>query len=169
MGPDVEIEDLGTEEVGDLGISATHLHTEVGMDEWMGAATDQADPEALEDAVGGIEGLDPDAFEDLGAMFEDVFEGVELPVDLWVDDDGHVRRMVIEISYGDMFGGMADSGLMDGVDADEGDLDDALSMMGGASMRMTYDLVEVGGDVEIEAPDPADVVELDDDLLGLGS
>lgn len=61
--------------------------------------------------------------------------GVEsLPVDVWLDGAGVVRRLVVRLDAA-MAGGS-----------------------GGSSLTTTFDVYDVEGDIEVEVPDPADVI-----------
>ena len=73
-----------------------------------------------------------------------------LPFDVWVDGDGNIRRLVLDISDE----GFAALGAASGGDSAEGSF---------AITVEFFDFGEVGG---IEAPDDSDVTVLDEGLLG---
>jgi hypothetical protein len=118
---DATIEDLGRETVDDL----TTTHYRVIFD-----------TEALYEQASAAERAE---FADQG------IPAFELPMDVWITDDGIVARFVMQVdgagipgSDGEAFGRMA----------------------------VTYDLFDLGGDVVIEAP-PADQVTTEEELEAL--
>jgi hypothetical protein len=70
-----------------------------------------------------------------------------LPTDVWIDDDGMLRKLELSIDFGDLFGGFAG--------------DDAPSM----SMTMTMELYDFGVAVDVKPPPPEEIVPLDEAFL----
>lgn len=122
-----EVTEVGTEEV--RGVETTHLQTVLDTQKMI----ENASPEEAAELEASIE--------DLGA--DGIFD---IPVDVWVDADGIVRKMVMEMDLS-----QAES---DGVD------------MGDASMTITVEMFDFGQPVDIEVPDPSEVQVLDVSLLG---
>lgn len=117
-----EVTEEGSEDID--GVATTHYSVEVDLEELAASAGDEA-------VMPDIPGLD----------------GVEVTIDVWVDEDEElVRRMAFEID-GSALGGTAGADLS-------------------GSMLLTMDIVPID-DFDVEAPDPSEVTELDmDDLLG---
>jgi len=109
----VEIAEVGPEPV--RGVATTHLRASLAL----GGPTPD-----------GASGPSPGSFEArLQAAGVDV-----LPIDVWVDAMGIVRRLRVS-------------------------LDDALSDLGAATgLTTTYELYDIGTEVHVEVPDPGDVV-----------
>ena len=122
------IEEVGTEEV--RGVATTHYTGEVRL----GDAFDELD-ETQRDAVAGLYGGDLDAAADM-----------VVPFDVWVDEDGLVRRIVQSISGDDLAAAI-----------ESGGLEDADKVEGG-SITTTVEYFDIGADISIEAP--ADAVDL---------
>jgi hypothetical protein len=111
----IEIGGLGREAV--RGVETTHLRASLALD---GEMPDGA----TEPSAGSLEGR-------LRAAGAEV-----LPIDVWVDDDGVVRRL--EVS-----------------------LDDALAGRSAPTgLTTTFELYDVGGEVEVGIPDDADVIQV---------
>jgi hypothetical protein len=110
------LETVGREEI--RGTDTTHYRTTL----------DPAKLAAQAEAAG--------ATEDVLGSFKDALAQADLasvPLDVWVDDAGLLRRMEIDVA-------MTQGGLG-----------------GGTSMRLTFDLFDYGAEVDVEPP-PADVV-----------
>lgn len=117
-----EVTEEGSEDID--GVETTHYSVEVDLEDLAASAGEEAEmPE--------IPGLD----------------GVEVTIDVWVDEDSElVRRMAFEID-GSALGGTAGADLS-------------------GSMLLTMD-IEPLDDFDVEVPDPSEVTEMDmDDLLG---
>jgi hypothetical protein len=130
------IEEVGTEEV--RGVATTHYAGDVRL----GDAFDQLD-EAQRQAMAGLYGGDLDAVADL-----------TIPIDVWVDGSGLVRRVVQEVAFADLAPLVEDQGL--------GDADD----LDGALVKTTIEYFDIGEDVTVEAPE--DAVDLSELLAGTG-
>lgn len=119
-----EIEEVGSEEVD--GFETTHYRARTDF-----AALMEEQSEALEGMLGS-QGLSGDA---LGAMSE-----VEIPMDVWIDNEGRVRRIRIEMDMSEamssMFPGQGDAGTRYEIEVEQ-------------------DFSDFGLDVDVEAP-PAD-------------
>lgn len=114
------------------GLVGSDEVTEVGPDEVDGVPVRHfAGTYTVDDA---LEDLPPDAAEALGGSYAELghIEDAEIPFDVWIDDDGHVRRVIQEIT------------------------------VAGLDLRVDQRYFDFGDDVDIEVPDPADVAELDD-------
>lgn len=107
-----DIEDLGEEDV--RGETTTHYRAVVDV------------RKAYEDADAVT---DPARFE----AFLDTFGQEELPLDVWIDGDGRVRRMTY-----------------------------AQPLPGGDEVTSTMELYDFGVDERVELPDPADVTDVTD-------
>ena len=124
---------------------ASERVTEIGPDEVRGVQTTQF--HAVIDLTKA-----PDYLTDeQKAQFEQAIEQLstqsgltEMPVDVWVDGDGLLRRMVMNMGFG-----LPDSA-------------------GSVSMLMTMDLFDFGVDVDVEAPSADKVVDFSE-LAGLGA
>jgi hypothetical protein len=121
-----EPEVVGQEEV--RGVETTHYRASMNL------------AEALEQAPAGQREQLEAAFEQMGGADE-----VDLPVDVWIDEDDLPRRLRIEM--GSLF---AAAGLGDG------------------TMTMTMELFGYGEPVEIEVPPADEVTPLAEALGGLG-
>jgi hypothetical protein len=69
-------------------------------------------------------------------------DGVELPVDVWIDRDGRMRRMTMEMDLAKLLGGSKIAGA---------------AVPDGAAMRIEMELYDFGVPVHVEAP-PADQI-----------
>lgn len=122
-----EVTEVGIEDV--RGVETTHMRTVLDPEKMIANALPEEKDE-LESS-----------FDDLGA------QGIlEIPVDVWVDGDGIVRKMVMEMD----------------LSAVE---EDGVSM-GDATMTMTLEMYDFGEPVDISIPDPSEVQEMDASLLG---
>jgi hypothetical protein len=125
------IEEVGTEDV--RGVATTHYAGEIRL----GDTFDELD-EAQRNAVAGLYGGDLEAVADL-----------TIPIEVWVDDEGFVRRISQQIDFGQMAPLLEDQG-----SDDVGDLD-------GASLTTTVEYYDIGDDITVEAPQGAvDLTEL---------
>jgi hypothetical protein len=130
-----EVEELGAESV--RGVATRHLGVQIDI----GQALDQADPDkaaSLRSRLSEL-GVDLDRF-------------TAIPAEVWVDDDGYVRRFSMTFDLG----------------AFAADLGEELpSGTEGASVTQTVELFDFGAPVEIEVPPADQVGEVDlADLLG---
>jgi hypothetical protein len=71
-----------------------------------------------------------------------------IPTDVWIDDDGRLRKMEMVMDFGDLMGGFLGEG-------------DAPSM----SMTMSVELYDFGVAVDVEPPPADEIVPLDEALL----
>lgn len=120
-----ELEELGRED--QRGVSTTHVRTEIDMAKLMADASveDRAGYEQSLEGLGGAAG----AFE-------------SIPVDVWIDDDGYVRRLTMTFAT-DLEPGGAGGGASDLV------------------MSMDIELYGFNEPVEVPIPDPSEVGELE--------
>ena len=76
-----------------------------------------------------------------------------MPVEVWVDDDDRVRRIVLDLNMGDIMAGVAEQ-----LGEDIGDF--------GVSMTMSMDFTDYGDEsIEIEVPEAS--VDITDEYLAL--
>lgn len=120
-----DVESVGSEEV--RGVPTTRYHATVDLDR----AIDQAPPARRHQIRAQVEGLGAR----LGAV----------PVDVWVDADGLVRRMVVDL------GEVA-----------------AAAMGADGTATMTLELFDYGEDVPIDVPDPSDTTPIGQVLGAFG-
>ena len=133
-GIDDDAEVLGTEDIN--GVSTTHVRGLLSLAEAMEAAA----PDERETLADQMSDLDPTG---LLPMDAEIYE-----LDVWVDDDGLIRRLRIGVS-------------------DLSSLDSSESMPTGMSMELAIDFSDYGADVEVEAPPSDEVTFLDgDSFLG---
>lgn len=118
-----EVVEHGREDV--RGVSTVHLSTVLDMREILEQA-EGVEKEELEEALEG-----------LGTAAE------EIPMDVWIDDDGMIRRMTMEI--------------------DASGIDDEVDM---GTMELTIELFDFGEPVDIRVPDASEVAELDFSDMG---
>lgn len=116
---EAEVTEVGEEDV--RGVSTTHYSTVLDVR----AILDEAD---VEDRDGMEEALDS-----FGGGLN------ELPMDVWIDGDGMVRRMEMTM--------------------DLSEVDDSADL---GSMVMTIELFDFDEPVDIEVPDPSNVVDMED-------
>lgn len=129
-----DITDLGEVEIRGVrtqGIAATVR---------VGDLYELADEEAHDDVQAFLDQMD------LGATFD-----LELPIEAYVDDDGYVRRFVMNMNMADMADQIAAS-----MDDELGEL--GAAMIGDMTMRIALDLYDFG--VEAEIDEPYDFVDL---------
>lgn len=118
-----EVVEEGREEV--RGVETTHISTVLDLREIMKDAPDSEKAE-MEEALEGM----PEGFE-------------KLPFDVWIDDDGYIRRFEMKM--------------------DMSDVDDTQGMMG--TMVISMDLFDFNEPVDIAIPDPSDVEAIDPSML----
>jgi hypothetical protein len=140
-----QVEDLGEAEV--RGVEVHGLAAETTLGELLDASG--ADPDELAGTLGN--GLPAD-----GEEFFDSFLDTPMPVELWTDDQGYVRRLDYEMDFAAMF--------------ESAGLDDEIG--GGApdefSYGFTMDFFDYGDDsIVIELPDPDETVDVTDAFLEL--
>lgn len=116
-----QVEEVGREEVD--GIDTTHLRGTLTMRQ----ALDAMDPDDAAMLLQQLDqyGVSPDALLD-----------VAIPFEVWIDDDGLVRRMTQTVDL------------------------DAMGAPGGGTMAMDMRLFDLGDDIDIDVPDPEDVAPL---------
>lgn len=123
------VEEVGTEDV--RGVPTTHLAAEIDLADLLAEA--DADRQAeMEEQLGGL-GADLESFD-------------SLPVEVWVDEDGYVRRFTMTFDFGQAL--------------------EASEDLGDATMTMTVELYDFDEPVDIEIPPASQVGELDGDLFG---
>lgn len=126
------LEEVGREDV--RGVSTTHLRTNLDLEKLMAEAS--ADEKA-------------ELEKDLSSLGDaaDLFDSI--PADVWIDDDGYVRKTQFTFDFSELPAGAGgDASMQDVV------------------MTMTVELYDFNEPVEIELPDPAEVGELDASVLG---
>ncbi len=132
-----EVSEVGSEDV--RGVATTHYTATVDADALVEMSA--ADAEA--------QGADPAEVDQAVAALEAA--GVELgviPVDVWVDGDGLVRRVTMAMSVA-------------GLGSVGGDGD-------GATMEVTAEYFDFGAPVDIVVPDPSEVTTIDPEQLAGG-
>ena len=130
-----EVTEVGRDTVG--GVDTTHYRAVVDTQLLLDEAIDEAERADLEASFGEL-GATPDDLPDL-----------EIPIDVYVDDEGFVRRIVMELATPE-------------------DSDDLLGSMTDLSMSVTVDFVDLGEPVDIVVPDPSETVgvaELADGMM----
>lgn len=134
-----DVEDLGAGEV--QGESVQGLAAEVTMADLLEASGQDAD--ALAD-LGSVDGDD---------TIDELYD-TTTTIEVWIDDDGYLRRMAFGFSTDELAGAM-------GQDAA------ALGAAGMGDLHFTYamDLSDYGATVDFEVP--ADVVDITDEYLAL--
>jgi hypothetical protein len=110
------VEEVGTEEID--GVSTTHYRAEIDLDK-------------AYDAV-------PEQLRELAGDQRDALRGVRVPVDVWLDDDGLLRRMEYRFDAPSL--GVPDAG--------------------DASMTMTMNLSDFGVDVDVQAPPESETLDM---------
>jgi hypothetical protein len=121
------VDEVGSERIGDL--DTTHYHAVIEFDR----ALDELPDARLEEL-----GIDKQTLtQQLDAMRDSV--GGDLPVDVWIDGDGLLRRLSMDMSFE------------------------------GQHMSMVMDLDEYGVDVAVEAPPADQVTDLSSALGDLGA
>jgi hypothetical protein len=139
----------GSVDAGDVGLAGgvdptAFLRGLVGSDEVAEVGPDEVDGVPVRHFAGTY--TVGDALQDLPPEAAAVLEGsyaalgdiadTAIPFDVWIDDDGHVRRVTQEIA------------------------------VAGLDLRVDQRYFDFGDDVDIEVPDPDDVAELGDLLGG---
>lgn len=139
IGATAGVEDLGTDEV-----RGTSVH---------GVAADVTLADLLE-----ASGQDPDALADLSSFGDssaaDALFDTTTPVEVWVDDEGYLRRMAYGWDFADIAEGM-------GASAD----DVAGTGMGDMSFSYVMDMFDYGAEVDFEPP--TDAVDVTDAFAGM--
>lgn len=123
-GTGATITTVGKQDV--RGVSTTHISTVLDLRKLLSEAAgpDKADLQAKLDSLGG-------------AAFPDV------PADAWIDDDGYVRKISIDM-----------------------DLGMASGRSGAGTVNVTVELYDFNEPVSVQVPDPSRVGELGAGLLG---
>ena len=120
------VEELGTEEV--RGVETTRYRAQVDFGRALDATLDES----------GLEGEEREALErQLRSLKDESGLDAPIPIDLWLDGDGLLRRLVLDLA------------------APEGQ---ELAM----TMTMTMELYDFGVEVDVEAPAPGTYVDLTD-------
>jgi hypothetical protein len=127
------------------GVDTTHYSANVNLGELAEQQLAKL-PEELRDKVGD-DGLSMGQFGQLGQMLGDV----EVPTDVWVDDEGRLRKMT-------MFLDMA--GVMEGAGASPSEI----AEVGEIGMLLTMEMYDYGVDVDVEAPPASEVTDVTDQL-----
>jgi hypothetical protein len=120
------VEETGRETV--RGVETTKYHAVIDFEK----AIEQVAPETFE-----MLGVEPDAFADELAQMQSAI-GAELPVDVWIDDDGLMRRMRMDMT------------------------------IEGQTAAVDMEMYDYGVDVEVEAPPADEVGDMSSLLGGLG-
>jgi len=127
-----EVTELGSVDV--RGTATTGYAVDVSVSEAMAAQTDE---EAAAELESQLESLGAG---DLGDL--------EIPMEIYVDGDGQVRRVNVDMSFADVASALPDLG------SDP-------SMMGDFTMSMTIDFFDLGSeDIVIEAPPEDEIVDM---------
>ena len=134
-GVDDDAEIVGSEIID--GVETTHIHGSLSVLDAIAAAPD-AEQAAVEAALAG---LDPT---DLVNMSVELFD-----IDVWIGDDGLVRRMVLA---------------MDDLAA----MDETGATPEGAFMRLAFDFSDYGADLVVAEPPASDVTFIDESSFGFG-
>ena len=121
------VQEVSRETVRD--VETTRYHAVIDFEK----AMDQVPPEALESL-----GIDAHEFAEQLAQMREVL-GSEMPADVWIDDDGLLRRMRMDMS------------------------------VAAQSMSVDLEMYDYGVDVQVEAPPADEVSDLSELLGGLGS
>lgn len=140
----------GTDEVSELGES------EVRGDTVHGLAAESTFGEMLE-----AEGMDADEFaETMGTLPDggsDIFEAMvdaRMPIEVWIDDSGLVRRLDLEFDFSEI--------------AESAGLTDDTEALEAFSYGITMDFFDYGDDgITIELPDEEDSVDITETFLEL--
>jgi hypothetical protein len=130
-----EVEELGAASV--RGVATRHIGVQIDI----GQAIDRAEPEKADSLRSR-----------LGQLGVDVDGLAAIPAEVWVDDDGYVRRFTLTFDLGAF---AADLG------------EDLPAGAAGTSVTQTIELFDFGAPVDLEVPPVGQVGELDlTDLLG---
>lgn len=144
IGTATDVHELGTETIDGVetrGLEATVTYRD------MITAQDLDLDDVRDQLVGDLEStgeLDPaDVFDEMLAW--------EIPVEVWVDGNDRVRRIVVDLDMTDMIGSLAEAA---GEEVD-----------GGMAAVMTMDFTDYGAPIEIAVP--SDAVDITDEYLDL--
>jgi hypothetical protein len=116
------LEEVGSEEV--RGVDTTHYRAEIDM----AAALEQADEQSGGDLID----------EETAAQFEQLYGDQPVPVEVWIDDDGLIRRQTLTFE------------------------------VGGQASTMEMELFDYGEPVDIEVPAVEDSVSITEVLGSIG-
>lgn len=120
------VEVVGTEEV--RGVETTHYRAQVDFGRALDATLDES----------GLDGEEREALErQLRSLQDEPGLDLSMPMDVWVDDEGRLRRFVLDMT--------AAPGAEEAV-----------------TMTMTMELYDFGVEVDVEAPAPGTYVDLTD-------
>ncbi|NLD78229.1 MAG: hypothetical protein GX643_16350 [Acidimicrobiales bacterium] len=119
-----DLEEIGRED--QRGVSTTHVRADIDVAKLMDDSSSQERAE-LEESLEELGGL--------GGVFESI------PVDVWVDDDGYVRRLTMTFDVGA------------GLSSDENS--------SGSAVTMDMELYDFNEPIEVPVPDPSEVGELE--------
>lgn len=134
-----DVQDIGTAEI--RGAPAHGLAAEVTMGDLLEASGQ--DPETL----ATTSGVGTDVEEAIAALYE-----TTTPMEVWIDDDGYVRRMAFAYSTDDIAAAMGLS-------------ESEMQVLGGFEYAYAIDMFDFGAPVEFEPP--ADAVDITDAFLAL--
>ncbi|MEZ5133680.1 MAG: hypothetical protein R2699_01110 [Acidimicrobiales bacterium] len=139
-----EVTVVGAERVN--GVDTTHQRATLEL----GDLAQRLDPEARTELERSTANLSGSA----GALLD-----TPLPVDVYVDDEGLVRRVVLTLGFGDEATTGAPGSAGSGGAGIGGGIDD---LFGDLSMTITVDYLDLGEPVDIVVPDRADTVGVGD-------
>ncbi len=137
------VEEVGHEEV--RGVETTHYTATVSLGELAEQELEALPPE-LRDKV-GPGGPALAQFGRLGAYLHDI----DAPTEVWVDDDGRLRKMTMLIDMRRALGSVAPP---------VEDLDDVDDL----SLAYTFEMYDYGVDVDVEAPPADEVMDVTDGI-----
>ncbi len=142
-----DVQELGTETLD--GVEARGLGATITYGDMIEAQGLEADDVREQMSASAGASADDEMFDDvLEAMF-----AMEMPIEVWVDDDDRVRRISFEMDMTEILEGVAEE---TGEDLGEG----------GMSLGMVMDFTDYGDEsIEIEVPD--DAVDITDEYLAL--
>lgn len=129
-GDDGSVAEVGREDV--RGVPTTHYQGTLDMAAAMASAS-QTQQQELSEAL-SAQGLSLDA---LGAL--------EMPVEVWIGDDGLARRVVITMDLGSMAGAMGGAGTGE---------------VAGVTMEINMEMFDYGASIDVPLPPPDKVVDL---------
>lgn len=137
-----DIEEVGSDTI--RGDATTHYSGTLDL-----TSTLDDLPDEIQDMID--DALPSEGAGSLGSIFEQL--GLdEVPFEVWIDDEGRMRKMAIVMDLTEMFGEL-------------GGADDMPAGFSG-EMQMELELYDYGVDVDVEAPPAADVEQLDLSELG---
>ncbi len=139
-----EVTVVGAERVN--GVDTTHQRATLEL----GDLAERLDPEARSELERSMAHLGGSA---------DALLDTPLPVDVYVDDGGLVRRVVLTLAYGSEATAGAPGSSGSGGAGIGGGIDD---LFGDLSMTVTVDYLDLGEPVDIAVPDRADTVGVGD-------